>query len=133
MIIEYNIVPHRKQRYDTVGDYFYKQSRWHFRISRLKDRRYIVLVFLHEMIEWTLCQLAGIKMKDIDRFDREYERTRHPMGANAPCGCVHLEEPGDDPHAPYHAQHVTATACEQLIANAIGVKWDEYEKAVEAL
>jgi len=141
MLIDFKVIPHKKQRYDTVGDYFRGEMIvgrvhipfWDFRISRMKDKRYPVLVFLHEIIEFMLVRLAGIKMKDIDRFDREYERTRHPMSATAPCGCVHLEEPGDDPHAPYHAQHVTATACEQLIANAIGVKWDEYEEAVEAL
>jgi len=139
MNIEFRVIGHRSQRYDTVGDYFGKHGVWHFRVSRLGDYRYEVCVFLHEIIEFMLCRVAGIKMKDINRFDMEYERWRAaPVDHGGekgigPCGCELYEEPGDDPHAPYHQQHVTATNCERLIAEALGVKWDEYNKAVESL
>jgi len=131
MIIDYQIIPHRRQRYDTVGDYYGKHGAWNFRVSRMKDYRYEVLVFLHEIIEFMLVRLAGIKLRDIDRWDRDYEKWR--QDDSAPCGCKLYEEPGDDPHAPYHLQHVTATKCERLIADALGVKWSEYNAAVEAL
>jgi len=147
MLIDFKVIPHKKQRYDTVGDYFRGKMVvgrvhipfWDFRVSRMKDRRYPVLVFLHEMIEFMLCRLAGIKMRDIDRWDIIYERNRptedDPEWACAPpCGCQKFyEEPGDDPHAPYHEQHRCATLCERLIAASLGVKWDEYNHAVESL
>lgn len=153
MKIDFQIVPHKRQRYDTVGDYFFIRRILNFRISKMSDARYPILVFLHEMIEFFMCRLAGVKMKDIDRFDMEYERTRVTKLATnldisvesvmkqryeiaiplAPCGCVHKEEPGDDEHAPYYMQHQTATACEKLIAKALGVGWKKYETEVESL
>jgi hypothetical protein len=132
MIIEFKIIPHKKQRYDTVGDYFKKGDAWQFRVSYMEDARYSLLVFLHEMIEFFLCRQAGVKIRDIDRFDQAYEESRGVL-AHAPCGCKHLEESGEDPHAPYREQHVTATKCERLIAEALGIKWDVYSKAVESL
>jgi hypothetical protein len=133
MIIDFQIIPHRKQRYDTVGDYFLRKGRWLFRISKMKDKRYPVLVFLHEIIEFFLCRQAGIKMKDIDYFDKHYEMARNVGLHVYSCGCRIVEEPGDDIHAPYHLQHVTATKCERLIAEALGVKWEQYNEVVESL
>lgn len=131
MILEFKIIPHRKQRYKTVGDYFKKRGCWRFRVSKMKDARYSVLVFLHEIIEFFMCRLLEIRMETVDSYDITYEKTRE--SGIAPCGCKHFEEPGDDPHAPYHRPHVTATKCERLIADALGVKWDEYNAVVEDL
>ena len=134
MILEFKIIPHKKQRYKTCGDYFKKRGCWRFRVSKMKDARYSVLVFLHEIIEFFMCRLLGISMKAIDRWDMEYEVARVMPGRKiAHCGCAFFEEPGDDPHAPYHRAHVAATHCERLIADALGVKWDEYNAVVEDL
>lgn len=134
MNINFKVIPHGEQRYDTVGDYYHKNGLWRFRVSKLGDPCYEMLVFLHEMIEFMLCRVAGIKPKDIDRWDLEYESTRAMPGRKlAPCECTFYEEPGDDPHAPYHAQHQVASKCERLIAEALGVKWDAYEASVERL
>lgn len=130
LLIDFRVVPHRKQRYDTVGDYFRADGHWFFRVSKLK-RTYVALVFLHEIIEFVLCRLDHIKVKEIDRFDRSYEATR--TKDLAPCGCAHLEEPGDDIHAPYHHAHSTASRCERLIAEALGVDWQKYSDEVESL
>jgi len=135
MTIDFQVIPHRRQRYDTVGDY-YRQRRftdsWCFRVSKLGDRRYEVLVFLHEIIEFMLCRMAGVKLKEIDRFDTKYEASRESF-STADCGCAHYEEPGDDPHAPYYLPHQTATKCERLIATAMGVNWKNYNEAVNSL
>jgi len=140
MKIDFAIIKHSRQRYETVGDWFKKAGVWYFRISRMKDKRYVWLVFIHEFIEWALCQLNGVKQKDIDKFDRDYEDSR-PLGApgsrhsevRTPCGCLHREEPGDDPHAPYHEAHAIASECERLIAKALGVNWVTYDEAVNDL
>lgn len=131
MIIDFQVIPHRKQRYPTVGDYFRKKGRWFFRISKMQDQRYSVLVFLHEVIEFLLCRTLGISMKEIDRFDIEYEKLR-PKGIT-PCGCNPREEPGDDPHAPYFKAHQVATQCEKIIAESLGVRWSDYEGTIESL
>jgi hypothetical protein len=134
MKIDFQIIPHKRQRYDTCGDYFFVRKVLNFRVSKMSDDRYPILVFLHEMIEFFMCRLAGVKMKDIDRFDMEYEKWRGGADTNpAPCGCRFYEEPGDDPHAPYHLQHQTATQCEKIIAKALGVNWKDYNDEVEGL
>ena len=77
-------------------------------------------------------------MREIDRFDIAYEKARAAERDGdeslvAPCGCRHREEPGDDPHAPYHKQHQVATTCEKLIAEALEMDWEAYGRAVEKL
>jgi len=149
MLIDYREIPHKKMRYDTCGDYFWStdalpsvtQKLLNFRVSKMSDKRYPVLVFLHEIIEFFMCRLAGVKMKAIDRFDVDYEEARGfqiksdvgQFKTFAPCGCRFYEEPGDDPHAPYHEAHQVATACEKLIAKALGVDWKKYNDEVESL
>ena len=153
MKIDFQIIPHKKHRYPTVGDYFFVRKVLNFRVSKMSDARYAILVFLHELIEFFMCRQAGVKMNDIDKFDTEYEAGRdkithqshslrgavynglviHETQTKAPCGCAYREEPGDDPHAPYFMQHQTATKCERLIAKALGVNWGEYEREVESL
>jgi hypothetical protein len=130
MLIDFRIIAHREQRYPTVGDYFRKDGRFHFRVSRMKGA-YPVLVFLHEIVEFFICRQQGVKLRDIDRFDRDYEKARD--SGRAPCGCTIEEEPGDDPHAPYFDAHQTATQCERAIAKCLRVDWNEYEKAVRSL
>src|ERR1039458_6453251 len=104
MKIDYQVIPHRKQRYPTVGDYWFARRVLNFRVSKMSNAYYPVLVFLHEMIEFFMCRLAGVKMRAIEKFDREYEKARGKQ-PKTPCGCKWREEPGDDPHAPYYLQH----------------------------
>jgi hypothetical protein len=140
-------IPHRQQRYTTVGDYkdvTFVPNAWEFTISRMSPRKYCWLVFFHEIIEWGICRLTGVKMKAIDKWDMAYEKARAERFSvapdalvrnpdYAPCGCPWQLEPGDDVHAPYADAHATATLCERAIAKAIGIDWWDYEKAVEAL
>ena len=147
MLIDFQVIPHRRQRYDTCGDYYKRRGwPWTFRVSRFKgNKTYPILIFLHEIIEFFMCRLAGVRMAAIDKFDIEYEKHRpidanggrlrrdEPQANHAPCGCQFYDVPGDDPHAPYYLQHQTATACEKLIAKALGVDWEAYNNAVESL
>lgn len=133
MKFDFEIISHAKQRYDTCGDYFRKGKEIAFRVSRMEDRRYCWLVFLHEIIEWTICKLTGVKVGDIDRFDKKYERFRAERWSIAPCGCKLQDEPGEDIHAPYWRAHQVATKCERLIAEVLDVDWIDYEEAVYSL
>ena len=44
-----------------------------------------------------------------------------------------LDEPGDDPRAPYHREHEFAGCVERLLAHELGIDWNDYEDALDAL
>ena len=108
-------IPHSEQRYDTVGDWQGMGQDFTIRVSESKDYRYNFLVAIHELVEVALCVQAGIHSGDVDAWDMKHD------------------EAGDDPKAPYHRQHLFAEAIERLIALEMGVRWDIYESALDAL
>ncbi len=126
--VEFTIsqVPHRKQRYETVGDWIPGKPA-EIRVSRMKDQRYVFLVALHEMVEYELCKKNGISDREVVAFDVNFEAERrgnlHPLEA----------EPGNDPRAPYRDEHDFATMIEMMVAQKLGVKWSDYEKSLLAL
>ncbi len=119
-------VPHRKQRYETVGDWIPGKPA-EIRVSKMKDQRYVFLVALHEIIEYELCKMNGISDREVVAFDVNFEAERrrnlHPLEA----------EPGNDPRAPYRDEHDFATMIEMMVAQKLGVKWSAYEKTLLAL
>lgn len=158
-------IPHKEQAYDTVGDYGEsftllkgeKRRRrflW-FKVSKMKDWRYEFLVVIHELVEWAFVRHAGIKISEIDAFDKEMEenRKRHSVGGETyvhftkkgellPCfgitckihtGVTNSDEPGICARAPYHDQHIFAMDIEKIIAKALGVNWVIYNNAVTSL
>jgi hypothetical protein len=116
-------VPHRKQRYETVGDWIPGRP-VSIRVSRMEDGRYVFLVALHELIEYELCEMEGISDERVVEFDKKFERERS-MGLHSD-----WEEPGDDSRAPYRREHQFATMIERMVAQKLAVKWSEYGKAV---
>lgn len=119
-------VPHRKQRYETVGDWIPGKPA-QIRVSKMKDQRYVFLVALHEMIEFELCKMHGITDREVVAFDVNFEAERrmnlHPVEA----------EPGDHPKAPYRNEHEFATMVEMMVAQKLGVSWSDYEKTILSL
>ena len=120
--ITIKVIPHKKQRYETCGDY-YLMDGMQFRISRM-NKEAEFLVALHELVEWMLIDKKGIKIKDIDKFDIEFEKNRKKGNT---------DEPGDDRKAPYHKEHIFATKIEKMMAKELGLNWDKYDKMVCAL
>jgi hypothetical protein len=82
------------------------------------------LIAVHELVECMLCKSDGIDQVTVDKFDMEFEKDR---------AVGNEDEPGDDPHAPYHGQHCFATGVERLLAATIGVKWNDYADEIEKL
>jgi hypothetical protein len=118
-------IPHSDQRYNTCGDYFEAEdASVVINVSQLVDRREMALIAIHELVEWALCQAAGVTNKSIDDFDCCY-----PDGAELP----HPVEPGDHPDAPYYRQHQFATGIERILAAELGVDWLTYERHIEEL
>ena len=112
-------IDHAKQRYPTAGDYWRdKDGTLHIVVSKMADRRYELLVALHELIKVSLVDHRGISHNAIDEFD-----IGHPE----------LDEPGDDPRAPYHREHMAASKIEREMAKELDVDWSAYDAAIEAL
>ena len=115
--IEIKFIPQAEQRYDTCGDFFRDDDGVvHFRISQMGDPAYEMAVLIHELAEFIRCEQDGVTIEQVDAWD---------MGEGKD-----LDEPGNDPRAPYHAQHVFATAVERAFIEGMGITWDEYDAAV---
>lgn len=125
MKISITSVPHKKQRYDTVGDYGgrFPSNAW-VKISKMPDWRYMFLVAFHELIEWALCTHRGITNREITDFDKAFEARREPGN---------LDEPGHDPKAPYRKEHAFAERLERLLAKELDVDWKKYDGLVNSL
>lgn len=126
-------VPHKLQRYETCGDYFWITPDYlSILVSKLSDPRYEMLIAYHEQTEALILRHQGIAEEDVTAFDMAYEECRR-LKVKAPCGCEIQEEPGNDRHAPYHMAHSNATVNEMTLAMSLGVDWDAYAKEVESL
>jgi hypothetical protein len=116
------VIPHAEQRYDTLGDYWTdKDGTLQFRVSDLGDWRYNFSVLLHEFVEFHLLLHKGVPEPDVLAFDLAVEP-----------GSKYADDPGFDPKAPYHLEHVLADTLERLISIPLGFEvsdpWDAAEK-----
>lgn len=128
MKVHIETIPYESQRYQTCGDYWAdKDGVTQFRINDMGNEDYAFLVSIHEQIEEHLTRRRGLKEPDIMAFDvmweKELQEGKHDNDG--------LEEPGHDPRAPYHREHVLSENVERLLAHAMGINWAVYEKAVE--
>jgi|SRR5215471_16801152 len=124
MRVDIKVVPHDKQRYRTVGDWWWEGDCLCVRVSELGDWRYELLVVVHEMCEAGACRYVGTSESEVTEFDVEFEKRR--KNGNT-------DEPGDDPMAPYAQEHCVATGIERVLAVMLGVTWKDYEERVNSL
>lgn len=99
------VIPQKKQRYKTEGDYFEKNGTCYINISKL-DREEELLIAVHEIIEWFLTKKHGITEEEITRFDIKYG----------------TENPGRSKKAPYHKEHMFCEKIERLIKKELKKK-----------
>lgn len=117
-------IDNKDQRYPTIGDYYTDSDGvLQVHVSKMNDK-YEFLVVIHELIEQFLTEQRGIRNKDIDKFDMEFEKNRTVDS---------LDEPGDDKKAPYHKEHQFASLIERLLCSELGVDWDAYIKESDGL
>ena len=116
--IEIKTIPHKEQRYDTVGDWYEKDGKTILTISDCGDRRYEFMVAIHELIEKALCESSGITSAMVDAFDFSFTKEG---------------EPGDDPKSPYAKQHLYATSVEKMLCAAMGIPWMVYDEFLSNL
>lgn len=121
MNITIKTIPHAEQRYPTCGDWWFDhQGNLEIRVSDLGDWKKELLIGRHELDEAVLCRAHGIDQKAVDAFDNSEE------GQAA-------EEPGEERDAPYHLEHMTAYAAELALMVPLGVDFNDYDDAVNAL
>jgi len=129
MNIQIQTIDHKKQRYETLGDWFHvklcyqpvgeeQKERAMIRVSDLGDDRYNFLIAFHELIDMLLCEQRGITDEDVDNFDLTFEGNG---------------EPGDHPAAPYFREHQFAMMMEKIMAQELGVDWENYTQQCENL
>ncbi len=109
--IEAEVIPHRKERYNTPDDYYKKGNKAIFKISKFKDKDYEFLMLVHALVEWYLTEKRGISEKIISRFDREH---------------LKLDDPGRNKKAPYRKEHMFAEKIEKIISKELGADWKNY-------
>lgn len=118
-------IPHEKQRYATVGDWYLgSDASIHINVSDMGDWRKEAAVAIHELVEVLLCQSNGVSQVVVDDFDMEFE-SRREVGD--------VSEPGDHPTAPYKTEHCIASGIERIVAAAFGLSWSEYEDKINSL
>jgi len=111
-------IPHREQRYDTVGDFFADSATMKIYVSSMGIREYEVLVAVHELVEAELCRKMGITEQMVDAWDLAHEDE---------------DEPGALPDCPYREAHLRAEAIERVLANDLAVDWEHYDRTVKAV
>ena len=109
-------IPHKKQRYNTVGDWYFRRG-LQVRVSDMRNWKYELLVAFHEIIETYLCKDRGISEKEVTKFDIESD----------------LDDPGRSKKAPYHKEHIFAEKLEKRFAKELGVDWNKYDKSITEL
>ena len=125
-VIHISTIPHSMQRYNTAGDWEFPSDddnrpvmNLNVKVSVTSDWRVAACVAVHELVEALLCKNNGINTEQVDKFDTE-------VG-------IALEDPGDHPEAPYQREHCIATAIERILVAEFGMKWADYEAALEEL
>ena len=112
------VIPHAEQRYDTIGDYWEDpDGTWQIRVSDLGDWRYNFSVMLHEFVEFAAIQARGVPESEVLAFDLASD----------------WDDPGFDPEAPYHWEHVLADSIERLVSIPLGTEIADMEAAAASL
>lgn len=107
-----------------IGDYQVSgyPDWWEIEATDSGNRKHNKLLLIHELIECMLTEERGIAEHEIDKFDREFEKT-NVLGL----------EPGDSSDAPYQREHQFAEKIEKLLCEEFGIDWKDYCNAIEDL
>jgi len=125
IVIEF--IPHKEQRYETVGDYWHDGDTLNIRVSDMGNDLYNELVAIHELVEELLTRNNGISENEIMEFDIMWDQeVKHNIHHD-------VDEPGYDVRSPYYNEHFFAESIERLVANKARINWKQYEDTVFAL
>ncbi len=134
--ITIRVIPHKDQRYPTVGDWRTPEEgfeKTQILVSDLHNRDYEFLVAIHELIEMYLARRHGVRASVVTAFDKAFESVRDTLSGVDAAAVSPLGEPGDDPHCPVYWEHQCATNIERILCHELKIRWQEYEAAIDAL
>lgn len=120
-------VPPHLIRSNQSGDWSYTEDSILALVDEGLPPESQVAIGIHEVIEAWRCREREITDREVCAFDDQYEAERKE-GKHNP-----NDEPGDDPAAPYRGQHMDATHAERAVCHALGITWQEHERAVQQL
>jgi hypothetical protein len=125
MKIVIETIPLEKQRYPTIGDYFYEpDGTLKILITETGNDFHSTLVAIHELVEQTLTDQKGIREEDILKHDlwveTEVTKGNYPTDA----------EPGEHPRSPYYEEHMLAERIEKMICKHLGINFKEYNEEI---
>lgn len=105
-----------EMRYKTVGDWYEDESTVFITSASMNHDYFDFPLLVHELIEWFLCNQAGITEEQVDEWD-----------------FAHLDEedPGSMEGCPYREQHLAAMAVESMMLYLAKANPFEYDKAIE--
>lgn len=125
MKVNIETIPHEKQRYNTVGDWWFEpDGTLQIRVSEMKYLDHEHFIAVHEYVEALLCKHSGVSEESVTKFDMDYEKRRTNFDT---------DEPGDSIWAPYRREHCFATAVERMLCAAMNHSWEFYELRVNSL
>ena len=120
--IRIHTIPHKDQRYDTVGDWVWQpDGSLDLYISDMGNPDSEWLCAMHELTEVWLCKRARITQSKVDAWDKSWK----------PTNSLNPDEPGCDPKAPYHKQHEAGEVIERVLCALMGIDWHEYNASYE--
>lgn len=124
MHIVIEMIPHCSQRYNTVGDWQYKQygsdETLYIKVSNMTNPRWEWLVARHELDEALLCKARGITEKEVDSYDFSH----------LDAGSSDFDSNMD---APYYLEHCSALAAEWQFARELKIDWQSYTEEIQRL
>jgi hypothetical protein len=117
MKIQIETIPHKKQRYETLGDWQWSNAGdLQIKISQTNNEQYNFLLIVHELIEAYLCKFHKISEDTVDQWDMSHLQSRDPAQE---VGC------------PYAKEHFTALRHERLLAGTLNLDWQIYEDKLD--
>jgi hypothetical protein len=124
--IQIEIIPLKKQRFPTLGDYFFdKEKTLQFKITDTGNPLFNKLILIHELIEQTLTEAKGIKEQSILKHDLEFEKLIADGKVDKDA------EPGEHKNSPYRQEHILAETVERLMLNHLNqLTFSEYNDKI---
>ena len=105
-------IPHKEQRYNTVGDWKDNDDSWIITVSQTFNEKYDFLVALHEFIEMMLCYFSDITEKEATHYDLHKDS----------------DNPGAEKDCPYRFAHNFAEKIEKIVAKKLKVNFKQYDR-----
>lgn len=108
--------PYKDMRYPTVGDW--QEKRGVIQITVAKELGLVsgLAMALHEIVEKVKCDMTGVTEQQVDEWDMSHLLT---------------DDPGLDPDAPYHEQHLSGEAMERAACVIFNLPWKKHCKIVD--